>query len=81
MSADTIPDTRSTTGIGRAVDAAGGFSALALQIGTRHQVVHRWWKRGFLPPERAMQVHQLYPAILTSELMDPYLVALASPGE
>lgn len=66
------------TGISKAIDAAGGFSALALQMGVRHQVVHRWWKRGYLPPQRAMQVHQLYPMIPTASLMDPFLVDLAA---
>ena len=45
-----------TTGIDRAVEAAGGATALAKLLKVSHQVVYHWQKRGWVPVDRALQI-------------------------
>ena len=42
-----------TTGIDRAIEAAGGALALARLLKVSHQVVYFWQRRGGVPSERA----------------------------
>jgi len=45
-----------TTGIDRAIEAAGGATALAKLLKVSHQVVYYWQKRGWVPVDRALQI-------------------------
>jgi len=45
-----------TTGIDRAIEAAGGAIALAKLLKVSHQVVYFWQQRGWVPSERALQI-------------------------
>jgi len=45
-----------TTGIDRAIEAAGGATALAKLLKVSHQVVYFWQRRGWVPSERALQI-------------------------
>lgn len=61
------------TGLYKAVEAAGGVSALARQLRISRQALYVWLKRGYTPPIRAIELEELY-GIPRSELMDPVLM-------
>jgi len=48
-----------SSGIGRAITAAGGQVKLAEQLGITQQAVQQWYSQGFVPPTRAKQVSDL----------------------
>lgn len=43
----------SMNGLSKAIEKAGGQSALAAHLGISTQVVHNWTRRGNVPPEYA----------------------------
>jgi len=49
-----------TTGIDRAIEAAGGATALAKALKVSHQVIYYWQRRGWVPAERALQIEARY---------------------
>jgi DNA-binding transcriptional regulator YdaS (Cro superfamily) len=44
----------------RAVDFAGGATQLAHALGVSHQAVHKWLKRGWVSPSRALELSEMY---------------------
>jgi DNA-binding transcriptional regulator YdaS (Cro superfamily) len=65
------------TGIDRAIEAAGGATALAKLLTVSHQVVYHWQKRGWVPSERALQIKALFN-IPVLKLLNPKLAKLIS---
>jgi hypothetical protein len=63
------------TGIERAIEAAGGQTALAGLFKPRisQQAVAKMKKRGFASPARARQLHKLFPEMPVSAFVDPQL--------
>ena len=59
-----------TTGITKAVEAAGSQTALAELLGVKQQAVSKWQARGWAPIERARQIANAFPIPL-AELLDP----------
>jgi DNA-binding transcriptional regulator YdaS (Cro superfamily) len=47
------------TGIGKAIEIAGGQSAMARALGIKQQAVQQWYAAGFVPTPRAKQVSEL----------------------
>lgn len=66
-----------TTGIDRAIEAAGGAIALAKLLKVSHQVVYCWQQRGWVPSERALQLRDRFK-IPVSKLVNPKLAKLIS---
>ena len=56
----------------RAVDFAGGATQLAHTLGVSHQAVHKWLKRGWVSPDRALELCELY-GIPAADLIRPDL--------
>jgi hypothetical protein len=56
----------------RAVEFAGGVTQLAYTLGVSHQAVHKWLKRGWVSPDRAGQLCDLY-GIPAADLLRPEL--------
>jgi len=48
-----------SSGIGRAIEKAGGQSALARALGIKPQAVQQWYGQGFAPLDRAARVSEL----------------------
>jgi DNA-binding transcriptional regulator YdaS (Cro superfamily) len=63
------------TGIKRAVDLAGGASLLAHKLGVTHQAVYVWLRKGWVPPQRALEIEKMFD-IPRVELFKPELAAL-----
>lgn len=66
-----------SSGIDRAIEAAGGALALAKLLKVTHQVIYAWKKRGWVPPERALQLKDRFK-IPVSKLVNPKLAKLIS---
>lgn len=66
-----------SSGIDRAIEAAGGALALARLLKVTHQAVYEWKKRGWVPPERALQLKDRFK-IPVSKLVNPKLAKLIS---
>lgn len=66
-----------SSGIDRAIEAAGGALALAKLLQVTHQVVYAWKKQGWVPPERALQLRDRFK-IPVSKLLNPKLAKLIS---
>ena len=64
-----------TTGIQRAVEAAGSVQALAIKLGVTHQAIYKFLRQGWVPPARAMEIETHY-AIPRQELVSPRLLGL-----
>jgi hypothetical protein len=74
------PKSRSSvlsSGIERAIEAAGGPLALAKLLKVSHQVVYEWRKRGWVPPERALQLKERFKIPL-AKLVNPKIGKLIS---
>jgi hypothetical protein len=56
----------------RAVDFAGGVTPLACLLKVTPQAIHKWLKRGWVSPQRATQLCELY-GIPAAELIRPEL--------
>lgn len=65
------------TGLYRAVNVAGRVATLAKQMGVSRQFVYNALQKGFLPPDRALQVEKL-TGVPARELIDPKLRKIAS---
>lgn len=61
------------TPINKALTAAGGADRLASALGVSRQFIYKARKRGWVSPERAAQIEELY-GIPKASLMDPRLV-------
>ena len=61
------------TGIYKAVEKAGGVSAMAKAINVSRQVVYIWLRRGYAPPIRAIQIEEVL-GVPRVDLMDPVLL-------
>ena len=61
------------TGIGKAVQAAGGTVPLSRKLGVTRQAVHAWLVKGYAPMLRAVQIEELYQ-IPRAECMNPILM-------
>lgn len=64
---------RMITGIERAIDAAGGQTALASRLKISQQAVAKMKKRGYTSLRRARQLNKLFPEIPASSFLDPAL--------
>lgn len=64
-----------TSGIDRAVDAAGSVPALAKALGISHQAVYVWQRQGWCPQARALQIEKMYK-IPRNSLLSPRFVEL-----
>jgi DNA-binding transcriptional regulator YdaS (Cro superfamily) len=63
------------TGIKKAVDLAGGANVLAHKLGVSHQAIYVWLRKGWVPPQRAIELEKLF-GIPRAELFKPELAAL-----
>lgn len=70
---DNIDDILNS-GICRAVDKAGGVSALARKLDVSRAVIYTWLQQRFVPLERAVEIESQY-AIPRRDLIDPKLWA------
>ena len=66
-----------SSGIDRAIEAAGGALALAKLLQVTHQVVYAWKKQGWVPSDRALQLRDRFK-IPVSKLVNPKLAKLIS---
>lgn len=63
------------TGIQRAVEAAGGVTKLAAQLGVSHQAIYKFIRQGWVPPDRAVEIELNYE-IPRQDLVSPRLLGL-----
>lgn len=56
----------------RAIEVAGGLSALAFRLGVKPQVVHNWRKRG-IPPQRVLEIERATQGLVTRHQLHPDL--------
>lgn len=56
---------------------AQGDAALARAIGVKRQAVRKWRLRGFVPPERAVEI-EASTGVPARRLVDPRIVEIAS---
>lgn len=63
------------TGTKKAIELAGGATALAAKLGVTHQAVYVWLRRGWVPAQRALEIEGLFD-IPRTELFKPELSAL-----
>jgi hypothetical protein len=56
----------------RAVDFAGGVTPLACLLKVSPQAIHKWLKRGWVSPDRAAELCELY-GIPAADLLRPEL--------
>lgn len=63
------------TGIDLAVAKAGGQAKLAEELGVSQQLISRWVLRGWVPPERVVEIEALY-GVPRKQLLKPSLVDL-----
>jgi len=61
--------------INDAIAKAGGQKQLAIDLGVTQQFISASVQKGFLPPERAMQVEQMY-GIPRKKMVNPKLAKL-----
>jgi DNA-binding transcriptional regulator YdaS (Cro superfamily) len=69
----------SMNGLTKAIEKAGGQSALASHLGISTQVVHNWTRRGNVPPEYAPVIEddfgvpasELCPAVPWDRIRNP----------
>lgn len=66
-------------GVARAVQMAGSQEALALRLGVSKQAVQKWCRRGYVPPQRVVEVETQF-GIPRRELLDPRLADLLESG-
>lgn len=66
--------TNKTSGIERAIAAAGSETLLAEQLDITQQAVNKLKQRGFASLARARQINHRYPSIAVLDLIDPDLV-------
>lgn len=64
-----------TNGVSKAIEVAGGATALAAQLGVSHQFIFKCKRRGYFPPLRAVEIEQLY-GIPRRELVSQRLLHL-----
>jgi DNA-binding transcriptional regulator YdaS (Cro superfamily) len=63
------------TGIGRAIEAAGGQGKLAEVLGVSQQFVSVCYKRGWVPVDRAVEIEALF-GVPRRETINPRLASL-----
>ena len=61
--------------IERAIERAGSRAAFAQTLGVTVQAVCQWVRRGWVPPQRALEIERLYD-VDRAYLVKPDLVAL-----
>ena len=66
------------TGIEKAIEKAGGVTALADFLGVSRQAVHQWKEQGFVPTHRVVEIETEY-GVDRRELIDPNLRDLLEP--
>ena len=69
--------TSTTSGIERAIAAAGSESLLAEQLDITQQAVNKMKQRGWCSLARARQINRRYPSIAVRDLIDPEIAALS----
>lgn len=65
------------TGIAQAVAKAGSVSALAKKVGVARQVADRWYRRGYVPAARALELEIAY-GVSARLLVKPSLLEFAT---
>jgi DNA-binding transcriptional regulator YdaS (Cro superfamily) len=63
------------TGIERAIDLAGGETALGELLGVSQQAINKMKRKGYVTLQRAEQIANNFP-IEVSQLVDPEVVRL-----
>ena len=72
------------TGIDNAIEAAGSAAELARFLKVTHQAIYYWKVRGWVPPERALQIERKFgiPRVtLVSPRLARVLRAAAGPQD
>lgn len=64
-------------GVKKAIAACGGRGGMAERFGVSRQAVQEYIRQGYLPPSRALDIHQTFDIPL-SELVKPSLADLYS---
>lgn len=65
------------TALSDAIQRGGGIIKFAERMGLSHQAVYHWRKRGWVPPQRAAQIEEIF-GIERGLLMHPSLVVYLS---
>lgn len=62
-------------GIDKVVELAGTQRRLGERLGVTQQMISKWVKRGYVPPERVVEIEAQY-GVSRRELLKPSLISL-----